>query len=133
MNQNIMKHGLFVFCSIILFTAAGCKKNGTVSFCEGADKDGKGVKCGTVFTPGDITLLFTTKAAFETDSVVIKVYNMNDGDKKSEQERIVKVSPDEATGRADLEMYDEGKFRVIVEKKGEIVSEGEVELVDQLK
>jgi hypothetical protein len=133
MNKNGMKHRLAVLCMILLISGTGCKKSGTVSFCEGADTDGKGVKCGSVFTPGDITLLFNTKAAFETDSVVIKVYNMNDGDKKSEQERIVKVSPDETTGRADLEMYDEGKFRVIVEKKGEIVSEGEVELVDQLK
>jgi hypothetical protein len=133
MSNKMMKHRLTVLFMIIFFTVTGCKKSGTVSFCEGADKDGNGVKCGSVFTPGDITLLFTTKAAFETDSVVVKVYNMNDGDKKSEQERNVKVSPDETTGRADLEMYDEGKFRVVVEKKGEIVSEGEIELVDQLK
>jgi hypothetical protein len=128
-----MKSIVLIMSLISIFAFGGCKKTGTVSFCEGAENDGKGVKCGTVFTPGDITLLFTVKEAFGTDSIVAKVYNVNDGNNKSEMERTVKVNPDDTTGRADLELYDEGSFKVVFEKRGEIISEGMVEIVDSIK
>lgn len=128
-----MRNSIIILSFISLIAFGGCKKGGTVSFCEGADNEGKGVKCGTVFTPGDITLLFKVKEAFGTDSVTVKVFNINDGTNKSVIDRAVKVEPDETAGRADLEMYDEGSFKVVFEKKGEIISEGMVEIVDSVK
>jgi hypothetical protein len=127
-----MKKFLVLMGILSISAFGGCKKGGTVSFCEGADNEGKGVKCGTVFMPGDMTIVFSAKEAFGTDSVTAKMYNINDVGGKSVMERPVKVNPDETTGRADIEMYDEGSFKLVIEKKGEIISEGMIEIIDSI-
>ena len=116
---------VFVFC------AAGCTKKGTVSFCEGLDKKGKGVNCGSEFSTGDLTAVFNSRSAFETDSLEMKIFNAQDASRKPAASIAVKVNPSDRDGHVDLEMYDEGVFRVEVRKHGgEIVSEGKVEIVD---
>jgi hypothetical protein len=114
-----------------VFFAAGCKKKGTVSFCEGVDKGGKGVNCGTEFSTGDMTAVFNSRSAFDTDSLEMKIFNAHDASRKPAATIAVKVNPSDRDGHVDLEMYDEGVFRVEVRKHGgEVVSEGQVEIVD---
>ena len=110
---------------------SGCKPKGVVSFCEGVDADGKGVNCGTVFTTGDMTAVFNAKSAFGTDTLEMKIFNVNDGSRKASMEKTVTVNPDDSTGKADLDIYDEGTFRVVFQKHGgDVVSEGTIEIVD---
>ena len=114
-----------------VFCAAGCKKKGVVSFCEGVDKEGKGVNCGTEFSTGDMNAVFNARSAFGTDILEMKIYNVNDSSRKPVSTVEVKVKPDDSDGAADLEMYDEGVFRVEVRKHGgDVISEGQVEIVD---
>jgi hypothetical protein len=126
-----MKRSLLLFFITILcvsFTA--CKKKGVVFFCEGLDQEGKGVKCGTVFSTGDLTAVFNSKSSFDTDTLAVKIFNKNDGSRKSIFESSAKVNPDDETGHIELEMYDEGNFHITVEKRGEIISEGDIEIVE---
>ena len=120
----------FFICLCSLFFAA-CSKKGTVSFCEGVDADGKGVNCGSVFTTGDLTAVFDAKNSFATDTLEIKIYNTKDGSRKPFLSSTAAVNPDDSKGKADLELYDEGTFRVVVQKHdGETVSEGQIEIID---
>ena len=126
-----MKRILICVLASAVFCAAGCKKKGTVSFCEGVDKEGKGVNCGTVFSTGDMTAVFNSRSAFGTDALEMKIFNVNDSSRKPVSTEEVKVNPDDSEGNADLEMYDEGVFRVELRKHGgDVVSEGQVEIVD---
>jgi hypothetical protein len=129
-----MKHPLFfIFIAAFCLSFSSCKKKGVVSFCEGVDQDGKGVNCGSVFSTGDLTAVFNTKSSFDTDSLAVKVYNKNDGSRKSIFELTTKVNPDDTIGHFQLELYDEGVFRVVVEKHGELLSEGDIEVVEAPK
>ena len=118
-----------LFCAL---SFASCAKKGSVSFCEGIDSKGKGVKCGKVFTTGDLTIVFNAKDDFGTDDLTVKVFNIDAGDRNPKLVRHAKVKPDENTGHADLDLYDEGRFRVVVEKRGEAVSSGEIEIIDSI-
>jgi hypothetical protein len=133
--KKIMKigiHYLFPFVTVLIFMTAACSKKGDVSFCEGIDADGKGINCGKVFSTGDLTAVFEAKDDFGTDTLSLKVFNEADGDRKPEQTVSVKVKSDESKGRAELEMYDEGQFHVVIEKKGEPVAEGKIEIIDSV-
>ena len=126
-----MKNILVIIAAASLLFAAGCKKKGTVSFCEGVNADGKGVNCGTEFSTGDMNAVFDAPSAFGTDALELKIYNVNDASRKPVKIVEVKVDPDARRGSADLEMYDEGVFRAEVSAHGgEVVSEGQVEIVD---
>ena len=124
---------LLIVISIMCISFTACKKKGVVSFCEGVDQNGKGVKCGSVFSTGDLTAVFDAKSSFDTDSLSVKIYNKNDGSRKNISEIFAKVKPEESTGQIELELYDEGIFHIIVEKRGEIISEGDIEVVDAPK
>ena len=127
-----MKKIILTVCLISCMCAvSGCKKKGVVTFCEGEDESGKGVNCGTVFTTGDLTAIFNSKSAFGTDNLELKIYNINDGSRKAFNEMNVPANSDATEGKAFLEMYDEGTFRVVLQKHdGEVVSEGNIEIVD---
>jgi hypothetical protein len=133
--KSIMKigiHYLFPLVAVLFLMTAACSKKGDMSFCEGVDTDGKGINCGKVFSTGDLTAVFEVKDNFGTDTLTLKVFNEADGDRKPEQTVSVKVKSDENKGRAELEMYDEGQFNVVIEKKGEPVAEGKIEIIDSV-
>ena len=120
-----------VIAFLFICGISGCKKKGVVSFCEGVDTSGSGVNCGTVFTTGDLTAVFNAKSPFGTDTLEMKIFNDKDGSRKASLEKTVTVNSDNTTGKADLEIYDEGTFHVVLQKHGgEIVSEGTVEIAD---
>lgn len=127
-----MKNIFIAVCVFSLaFCAAGCKKKGVVSFCEGVDKDGKGVNCGTVFSTGDMTAVFNSRSSFGSDTVDVKIFNVNDNSRKPAARMEAKVSAESSEGSADIEMYDEGNFRVEVRRhNGDLLSEGTIEIVD---
>lgn len=118
-----------IFCALSL---SSCAKKGEVTFCEGIDSEGKGVNCGKVFTSGDLTIVFNSKDAFGTDSLTVNVYNIDAGDRKPKLVRHAKVKPEENVGHVDIDLYDEGRFRVVVEKRGETVSSGDIEIIDSI-
>ncbi|HEY1406357.1 MAG TPA: hypothetical protein VF857_07095 [Spirochaetota bacterium] len=130
--MNGYKRIFSVIVILLLVSISSCAKKGTVSFCEGVDDAGKGINCGKVFTTGDLAVVFTAKEAFGTDALTVKVYNTDDGDRKPELTRTASVDPEKDAGHAEVEFYDEGRFRVVVEKRGELVSEGSVEIIDSI-
>lgn len=130
----IMKRSLLlILISMMFISFTACKKKDVVSFCEGVDQQGKGVKCGSVFTTGDLTAVFNAKYSFDTDAVSVKIFNKNDGSRKSIFESSAKVNPDDNTGHIELSLYDEGIFHISVEKRGTVISEGDIEIVEALK
>jgi hypothetical protein len=127
----VKKIAIIITLSAAAFCMSGCQGKGTVSFCEGVDQNGKGVNCGQVFSTGDMTAVFKARTAFGTDSVDLRIFNVSDASRKPVYEKSVTVGTDSREGKADLEMYDEGSFRVEVKKHGgDVVSEGTVEIVD---
>jgi hypothetical protein len=117
---------------MISLSFAGCSKKGTVTFCEGVDQKEKGTGCGTVFTTGDLTALFTTRSALGVDTVTVKIFNLDDSSRKPQMTRSATVKPDQKNGRVELELYDEGRFRVVIERRGEVVAEGDIEIIDSV-
>jgi hypothetical protein len=116
---------------LILLVSTGCKKKDGVVFCEGTDKSGSGVKCGSVFTTGDITVVASTDKPFNTDTVYVKLYDTKDGDALPESIIDVKVDPASMQLRADLSIYDESDYKVVIENKDrKPLAEGTVKIIE---
>lgn len=115
----------------VLMSLGGCKKKETLLFCEGTTPDMKGVKCGTVFTAGDLTLLIKSGDNFETDKLTAVVYDLKEYREEQARTFSIDVKPEEQTATAPLSLYAEGKYRLrIYGKDKKNVAEGEVEIVD---
>ncbi len=128
MTRGTMKYLLIL---LLITGAAGCKKKDAVVFCEGTDKQNKGVKCGSVFTTGDITIIAETERPFNTDTLYVKLIDSKDGDALPESIVEIKVDPAATKLRADISIYDESDYRVVVETKDrKSIAEGSVKIVE---
>jgi len=122
------------FCKLLLFIAvvsmAACGKEAPLQFCEGVDKDGNPVHCGTEFTTGDMTLYVTAKEPFGSNTATVVVYEK----KKYSQPEYTRfdytINPDVTTAAIPFSMYAEGTYLVKVVVKDKEVASGTVSIVD---
>ncbi len=114
-----------------LAALSGCKSHKALSFCEGVTQEGKGVKCGSAFTTGDVTAVIEIKDNFEVEKLEVKVF-----EQKKHKDEIVEtitlpVAQDKKSANLNLAFYNEGKFRVEVRgKEGKVIAENSVEITD---
>jgi len=122
------------FCKLLLFIAvvsmAACGKEAPLQFCEGVDKDGKPVHCGTEFTTGDMTLYVTVKEPFGTNTATVIVYEKEKYSQPEYTRFDYTINPDMTTAAIPFSMYAEGTYVVKVVVKDKEVASGTVNIVD---
>lgn len=130
-NRAASPAALFAAALILCAAFSGCKPPKTVEFCEGVSPKGEGMKCGTVFTTGELTAIVKAEKAFGVDSLNLKVYALEAKSTEPVESLLVKVKPEEKTAPVNLPLYNEGKYRVrVTTAEGNTVAEGELEVVD---
>lgn len=115
---------------VVLMSMFACGKEGPLQFCEGVDKDGKPVNCGTEFTTGDMTLYVTTPEPFGSNTATVIVYEK----KKYSQPEYTRfestINPDITTAAIPLSLYAEGTYIVAITVKDKEIARGTVTVVD---
>jgi hypothetical protein len=108
-----------------------CKTEKQVVFCEGVTPEGKGVKCGTTFSTGDVTALIQVKENFEAESIQLKVYEHKQLKDELLESHALAVKPDGRSATTNLSFYNEGAFKVIIlGKEDREIGNGEIKVVD---
>jgi hypothetical protein len=131
-TKTMKTNFLLVFVSILCVAAlSGCKSHKTLSFCEGVSQEGKGVKCGAVFTTGDVTAVIEIKDNFEVEKLEVKVFEQKKHKDEPVESISLAVAQDKKSANLNLAFYNEGKFRVEVRgKEGKVIAENSVEITD---
>lgn len=116
----------------IFIIISGCKAKKTIQFCEGVSTTGEGVKCGEIFSAGELTALIKIETPFNINKINVDIYKK--GKYKSEKidSLTVEVKPDENSAKTNFYFYDEGDFTVEVlgqEKKK--IAEGSIKIVEE--
>ena len=117
---------LFLFLCLLL----ACGKENGITFCEGVNREGEGVKCGTKFEAGDLTALVSTEAPFETASIKIDVFQVDGRHEEKIESLNVETRPDDTRKAVPLSLYQGGKFKVRAIKGDNALAEGEVEIIE---
>ncbi|MBN1500369.1 MAG: hypothetical protein JW982_09440 [Spirochaetes bacterium] len=131
--RKFRAHFFKIALFLIFLLTVSCKQKGIVQFCEGTDKDGKPVKCGSVFTSGDITLILESKDPFASEKLRVKIFNEDSGSAKPEETKFLEVEPSSKTARIDLSMYNPGNYRVTAENMdGKILTQGKVQIINDI-
>ncbi len=131
--KKFRAHYFKILFFIAIVSLSSCKKNGIVQFCEGTDKAGKPVDCGSVFTAGDITLILNSASPFGTEKLRIKVFNEETKSAKPEEIKFLEVIPSGKSARIELSMYNPGTYRVVAEDiNGKILSQGTVQIINDI-
>lgn len=120
-----------IYFLVCMFIFSGCKKDQSMSFCEGKSKEGTGINCGKKFTTGDLMAIVKGKEPFGQEKLSVSII-----EKKKLKEEIIKkfsikVGPGKKDAAIDLSLYTEGIFRILItgtDKK--LIAEGTVEIVD---
>lgn len=125
-----MRHGLIIALAIAI-AATGCKKDETLSFCEGMSSEGKKMNCGKEFSQGDLSGVITAKETFGVTKLSVEILEK----KKFKDEHVkgfeVEVKPDESTATFDLSFYNDGEYRVKVSgKENAVLGENEIKITD---
>ena len=114
----------------ILCLAVACGKQKAMQFCEGTNKDGEGVRCGTKFEAGDLTMLVRSDRPFESASIKVDIYQIDGKHDEKIDSLEVQTRPEETQKAVPLSLYQGGKFRVKARKGDEILAEGEIEIIE---
>jgi len=117
--------------TIIAFLLNGCKDSQKIFFCEGLSPKGEKIKCGTVFTTGDLTAVLELDEPFETEKLQVSIWAVKK--LKNETPRILNigVKPDARKASIDLSFYNEGLHRVAVYGRNKnIIAQGDIKIVD---
>jgi hypothetical protein len=114
MKRKIVARYLSVMMAAVLCALGGCKPDPGIFFCEGVAPDGKGVKCGTHFTTGDLTALIKYKKNFETDTLELRIFEQRKTKEVETGYQQIKVSPDANTASVNIGLYNEGSYRIVV-------------------
>ncbi len=94
---------------IILFS---CAKTPVISFCEGVDKNGKGIQCGKKFSTGDLTALINTPERFETESLIIVISKKTNYKNEKIEDVTHAVASDSSSATVPLSFYIEGEYLI---------------------
>ncbi len=116
---------------ILLVFFAGCSKETTMKFCEGVTPEGNGVNCGSKFSTGELTALFSSEQPFGTETLSIHIRDARKEKQNTEEKRSLTVNPAEKRATANLSFYNPGNYRVDIQKNGETISSGTVEIILQ--
>lgn len=112
------------------FLLTSCSNDNQISFCEGMDEEGNGVKCGEKFTTGELTAIINYKKPFNSEKLEIKISKISGSELIKTDSLDVKIKGDETKKSFNLQMYNAGTFKVDACIKNEIISTGTISLQD---
>ncbi len=107
-----------------------CSKDNQISFCEGTDLNGKGVKCGKKFYSGDMTGIINYKKPFESDKINIIISKTSGNSSMKVDSFTLDVKENEEKAVFNLPMYNEGAFTIDAVLKGKKISTGTLTIVE---
>lgn len=123
-----MRKTLLIIAAFMLLLTS-CKKNETVSFCEGKTPEGKGVKCGRVFTTGDVMVLVRAEGPFTVNRLKLDIFEKAMGGKKKlRATRYREVKPEDQSASMLVPLYSEGTFLVVASAGKKEVGRNSVEI-----
>lgn len=111
-------------------TMVGCSKGTNMQFCEGVSTEGEGVNCGTEFESGELTAVIKSEKSFGQERLDIEIYEIGQDAKEKIDTRQVEVKAADSTVNVTLPFYSEGKFMVKVLSKNEVISKGDITIID---
>ncbi len=122
----------YVFlCCIIGFFLFSCAKTPVISFCEGVDKNGKGIQCGKKFSTGDLTALINAPGRFETESLKIVISKKTNYKNEKVEELTHSVSSEASNAAVPLSFYIEGEYLVEIHgKEGRLLGSEWIHVID---
>lgn len=106
-------HRTLLYISAALLILTSCKKNETISFCEGKTPEGKGVSCGSIFSAGDVMVLLEADGPFTVSRLKLEIFEEKGGKKKLRATRSIEVKPEDSKASMLLPLYTEGSFTVV--------------------
>ncbi len=112
--MNIIRLLLIFMLTIAPFS---CSKTPALSFCEGIDKDGKGVQCGKKFSTGDLTAVVTIAERFETETLTVITSKKTNYKNEKVSDFSHAVGADKSSTAIPLSFYIEGEYLVEVHGK----------------
>lgn len=120
------------FCKMVLLLllAIGCSKDQPLMFCEGVNKDGEPVQCGTKFTTGDMTLFIKAKEPFGSNTATVVVYEKKEYSQPEYTRFEYTINPDLSQATIPLSLYAEGTYIVSIIVKDKEIAKGTVTIVD---
>jgi hypothetical protein len=136
MHDKMIKMSLMKIVLLLIISNTGCKESKNLLFCEGVDKEGKGVNCGTRFETGELTAVIKSNSPFETEKINVSVYELENFGKPGSLKEVVveklslQVKPEESRAVTNLSFYREGHYRVKGSKGKDIFADGDIEIVD---
>jgi hypothetical protein len=121
---------IFFLLVLLTLTMSSCGKQETIQFCEGADKEGKGVHCGVEFETGELLAIIKPGTTFETNRLVVETIGKENGKIVASKKETITVKEDEKSAAVLLKLYTGGTYQVKVYKNKEVIASGSVKMVD---
>jgi len=122
-----MKKIAYLFFLLLIIS---CADNKEMSFCEGTDMNGNGVKCGKKFHTGDLTAVVKSDSPMSGENLNIEVKKITEEDSIKVDSFKVKINSGDTQKSFNLPMYNEGTFQVNAMSNGKKISSGTVTLVE---
>jgi len=122
------------YLQVLLFLTimfSGCKKAPDILFCEGVTPDGTGNSCGTTFTTGDLTALYTSNEPFGVEKLTIVIYEKLGNSNKEMEQIELKVIPEDSRATTMLSFYNEGAYHVAITKNSSTIAEADLKIIDK--
>jgi hypothetical protein len=135
MDEKILKRLITIILLFILINT-GCKESKNLLFCEGVDKDGNEINCGSKFETGELTAIIKSSSPFETEKISVSVYELENFGKPGTLKEVVvdtlslDVKPEESKAVTNLSFYRGGHYRVKGSKGKDVFANGDIEIVD---
>ncbi len=136
MNGKMIRKRLVKILVLFIILHTGCKESKNLLFCEGVDKDGREINCGTKFETGDLTAVIKSKTPFETEKITVSVSELENFGKPGTPREVsvdkltLNVKPEESRAVTNLSFYREGHYRVRGSKGKDVFADGDIEIVD---
>ncbi len=116
---------------LVLALITGCSKKKEILFCEGVTPEGEGVKCGSTFSTGDLSLLYKRERNFEAEGLTVQIYELKEERREKVESISVPVKPDAKSMTALLSLYNAGTYEIQVKSADAVLAIEKLVIVDQ--
>lgn len=121
---------MIYFALTFIILSWGCGKSKDVQFCEGVSRKGEGVKCGTVFDEGTISVLVRSREQWGVKQIKLQIYELRKNKYEKLETVYADVNPDKDYAHINISLYNEGKYKVKIFKSGTAIAEGDISIVE---
>jgi hypothetical protein len=116
---------------VICILVSGCSKKELISFCEGVNPQGEGVRCGSKFTTGDLTAVVSLKENADIEGWSLVVLNKKQFKSEAIMTLGLETGAEKKAATATLSLYNEGTYIIrVVGKNNSVISEKTLTIID---